>query len=86
MSNHKISDSLNESAARPPTNIKRMTISLSDDVSKMLEYLADSQGITQNEAIRRAIASENYLKKEMESGSTLLVQKSNKEIREIVFR
>jgi hypothetical protein len=82
------SESIDESAARPPTEggIKRMTISLSEDTANMLKHLADSQAITQNEVIRRALASEFYLKKEQESGSTILVQKSNKEIREVVFR
>ena len=73
-------------AARSPTAIKRMTISLPEDVVQMLEKLSDSQGVTQNEAIRRAIATESYLKDELEKGSTLLIQKSNRDIREIVFR
>jgi metal-responsive CopG/Arc/MetJ family transcriptional regulator len=81
MTNHS-----RESAARSPTAFKRMTINLTDDVAQMLEKLAASQGITQNEAIRRAIATESYLKGQLESGSTLLIQKSNKDIREVVFR
>jgi hypothetical protein len=76
----------NAPAARSPTTPKRMTISLNDDIVQMLEKLADSQGVTQIEAIRRAIATESYLKGELENGSTILIQKSNNEIREVVFR
>jgi metal-responsive CopG/Arc/MetJ family transcriptional regulator len=73
-------------SARSPSNIKRMTISLNDETAEMLDYLATSQGISQNEALRRAIATEKYLKEELQSGNRILVQKSNNEIRELVFR
>jgi metal-responsive CopG/Arc/MetJ family transcriptional regulator len=73
-------------SARSPSNIKRMTISLNDETAEMLDYLATSQGISQNEALRRAIATERYLKEELQGGNRILVQKSNNEIRELVFR
>jgi hypothetical protein len=76
----------NEPAARSPTRNKRMTISLADDASQMLEYLADSQNVTQNEALRRAIATEVYIKRELADGSKILTQRPDGEIREVVFR
>lgn len=66
--------------------VKRMSVSLSGDVARMLEFLAESQGITQNEALRKAIATEAYLLQERMQGSKVLLQKSDKEIREVLFR
>lgn len=68
------------------TSNKRMSVSLSGDAARMLAYLAEAQGITQNEALRKAIATEAYLREEMEQGAKVLLQKSNKDIREVVFR
>jgi Ribbon-helix-helix protein, copG family len=68
------------------TSTKRMSVSLSGDAARLLEHLAEAQGITQNEALRKAIATEAYLRQEMEQGAKVLLQKSNKEIREVVFR
>lgn len=65
---------------------KRMSITLSSDAAKWLELLAESQGITQTEALRKAIATEAYIQKEIAEGSKILIQKADKEIREVVFR
>jgi Ribbon-helix-helix protein, copG family len=67
-------------------NTKRMSIGLSGETVELLEFLADSQGISQNEAIRRAIATDVYFLKERLEGSKVLIQKSDKEIREVLFR
>ena len=65
---------------------KRLSISLPPDVSEMLDYLADSQGISLNEAIRKAIATESYFLQERSSGTKILLQGRDKEIREVLFR
>ncbi|MEO0538450.1 MAG: ribbon-helix-helix protein, CopG family [Cyanobacteria bacterium P01_A01_bin.123] len=65
---------------------KRLSISLSDEAAHLLEFLAQSQNITQNEALRRAIATEAYLLEERLKGTKVLLQKSDKEIREVLFR
>jgi hypothetical protein len=65
---------------------KRMSISLTGDATEMLKFLAESQGITQNEALRKAIATEAYLLQERQKGSKVLLQKSDNEIREVIFR
>jgi hypothetical protein len=70
----------------PRSNTKRMSISLSGDAAELLEFLANSQGISQNEAIRRAIATDVYFTKERQAGSRVLLQKPDKEIREVLFR
>ena len=65
---------------------KRMSINLSSDVAKWLESIAQEQNISQSEALRRAIATEKYLLDERSKGSKILLQKSDKEIREVIFR
>lgn len=69
-----------------PNNTKRMSISLSGDIVELLEFLAERQGISQNEAIRRAIATDVYFLKERLEGAKILIQKPDKEIREVLFR
>lgn len=65
---------------------KRMSVSFSSDFVKLLEDLSHSQGISQNEVLRRAVATEAYIQREVGRGSTILIQKSNGDIREVVFR
>ena len=53
----------------------------------MLEFLATSQSITQNEALRKAIATENYFRREIMQGATILITNSDKEsVKEVVLR
>jgi predicted DNA-binding protein len=73
-------------STRESRSCKRMSISLSVEASELLDFLAQSQGITQNEALRRAISTEAFFLKEMKSGAKVLIQNSDKEIREILFR
>lgn len=68
------------------SNVKRMSISLSADIARMLEFLAKSQAISQNEALRKAIATEAYLLEERMQGTKVLLQKPDKEVREVLFR
>jgi predicted transcriptional regulator len=65
---------------------KRMSINLSSEVAKWLESIAADQHISQSEALRRAIATERYLLDERQNGSKVLLQRADKEIREVVFR
>lgn len=71
------------SASQKP---KRMSVSLAGDAARMLEDLAAAQGITQSEALRKAIATESYIREELSKGSKVLIQKPSLEIREVVFR
>ncbi len=75
----------NAQAPRPP-NVKRMSVTLSADAAELLEWLATTQGITQIEALRKAIATEAYLHKEIKQGSKVLLLNSDKEVREVIFR
>ena len=66
--------------------VKRMSVTLSDDIARTLEFLAKSQGISQNEALRKAIATESYLLQERMQGTKILLQHPDKEVREVLFR
>jgi hypothetical protein len=61
-------------------------IALSGDALEHLQELATSQGITMEEALRKAIATESYLYKEMQAGSKVLLLTADKEVREVLFR
>lgn len=81
--------------SRPPTNpktgastteTKRMSVSFSSEDKEMLDFLARSQGITQTQALRKAIATEAYFLKEREEGGKILVMNADKTMKEVVFR
>ena len=74
-------------SSKPKTSdVKRMSVSPSGDIARMLEFLAKSQGISQNEALRKAIATEAYLLEERMQGTKVLLQHPDKEVREVLFR
>ena len=78
-------------AAPPPSESqsdskgKRMTIQLSDELAKHVEWLAETQGISQVEAIRKAIATESYFQQEIMQGAKVLIER-NQSLREVIFR
>lgn len=63
----------------------RTTITISSDALDKLDWLAKHQGISRNDAIRRAIATEAYIREELDKESTILVRKQDKSIHELVF-
>jgi hypothetical protein len=66
---------------------KRMTVNLAEDALAKLKWIADSQGITLTEALRRAIATEGYIRQEASKGHKILVQDpATNVVRELVFR
>ena len=66
-------------------NGKRMTIFIPENLVKHLEWLAEVQGISQAEAIRKAIATESFIQREIARGSKVLIEK-DRSIKEVVFR
>jgi predicted DNA-binding protein len=69
-----------------PNNNKRLSVILSDEAERLLDYLANTQGITKSEALRKAIATESYLLEERMLGSKVFVRRKNNELMEVVFR
>ncbi|MDJ0719682.1 MAG: CopG family transcriptional regulator [Prochloraceae cyanobacterium] len=64
---------------------KRMTIFLPENLVKHLEWLAEVQGISQAEAIRKAIATESFMQREINQGSKVLIETEGS-VKEVVFR
>ena len=78
----------NNLADEPASEInksKRMTIQLPHEAAKNLEWLATSQGISQVEALRKAIATETYFQQEIQKGATVLVQLKDL-VKQVIFR
>jgi hypothetical protein len=75
-----------EKASNASSNVKRMSISLPSDIADLLEYLAKFQGISQNEALRKAIATEAYFLQERQQGNRVLIQAHDQQIKEVIFR
>jgi hypothetical protein len=64
---------------------KRLQVLLSDDASKKLEALARKRSASSVQVIRQAIQTEDFLQKELEGGSKILIQKPDGSLRELVF-
>jgi hypothetical protein len=71
MTNNPIADNTDPKSDR---DNQRMSIELSGETVELLEFLAASQGISHDEAIRRAIVTEVYFLKRLE-GSKVSIQK-----------
>ena len=65
---------------------KRLSFSLSPEAARQLEELAESQGMTQNDVIRKALATEHYLYNEIKQGAKVFLENSGEHRREVVFR
>ncbi|BAY96050.1 MULTISPECIES: hypothetical protein [unclassified Tolypothrix] len=65
---------------------KRLSVSFSSSDVKKLDWLTNSQQITQNEVLRKAIATEEYIQRVVQTGCTILVRKPDGSIAEVVFR
>ncbi len=77
---------ISQSDKVPDTNSKRMTISFPADLNQHLLWLAQQQGISQAEAVRKAVALESYLRQALQKpGAKLLIQ-DDSSIREIIIR
>jgi hypothetical protein len=66
----------------PPVKI---TVNLPEDVVAALKEYAEERGITFTEALRRSIVHEKYFAGEIEAGGTVLIEKPDKSIREVVL-
>ena len=65
---------------------KRMTITFPGDLAQHLKWLAEQQGVSQAEAVRKAVALESYLRQALlEPGSKLMIKDSDS-VREIIIR
>jgi hypothetical protein len=76
----------NEKVDKPKASPKRMSISLTGNAAEVLDELAKSQDITQNEALRKAIGTEAYIRREISNGSRIVVIRADGKEVDVVFR
>jgi hypothetical protein len=67
-------------------NVHQLTVRLSDGDVDSLKSLAESEQSTANAALKKAIATEAYIKKKQEEGATILVREPDGTLKEVVFR
>ncbi len=64
----------------------KFTVNLPDDTVSALRHIAEQRGITMTEALRQAIASEQFLQEEIQQGSKILIEKPGEPRSRLVFR
>jgi predicted transcriptional regulator len=64
----------------------KMSVNLSDDVAKLLKQLADKNGVTITEQLRRSISTEVWREQVEERQGRILVEEPNGKVREIHFQ
>ena len=65
---------------------KRMTISFPAELNQHLVWLAQQQGISQAEAVRKAVALESYLRQALQKPDAKLLIEDESSVREIIIR
>lgn len=78
--------STNEHLEKVKTSPKRMSISLTGQAAEVLDTLATSQDVTQNEALRKAIGTEAYIRNEIANGSRIMIIRADGKEVDVVFR
>ena len=64
--------------------VTKLTVNLPDDVVNGLKEYAGKRGISMTEALRQMIVRGLYFDEEVNSGSKLLIEGPNKNLREVV--
>jgi predicted transcriptional regulator len=63
-----------------------MSVNLSDDVARTLKQMADKNGVTVTEQLRRSIATEVWRERIEDSESKILVEDKAGRVREVEFQ
>ena len=64
---------------------KRVTVSLRDPDEDRLEEVSEATGLSQNDAIRKALATEAFVQRTLARGRKILVEGDDGEVREVEF-
>lgn len=64
----------------------KLSANLSEEVVSALKEIADAQGVTVTEALRRAIGTEKFLQDEIAKGHKVLIEDDEKKLKQIVLR
>ena len=63
---------------------KKVTVNLPDDQVKFLQDLAARENLTFTDALRRSIGAERFFVEQKSAGRKVLVEDSDKKIREVL--
>ncbi len=64
----------------------KMSVNLSDDAARTLKNLADENGVTITEELRRSISTELWRKEVERAAGKVLVEYPDGRIREVIFQ
>lgn len=68
-------------------NVVKISANLPEDAVQALRNIADAEGITVTEVLRRAISTQKFVHDTVSAGSKLLVEDpTEKSLRQVVFR
>jgi predicted transcriptional regulator len=67
------------------TSSKRVTVTLSEADQERLDEIAREERVSQNEAIRRALATEEFIVRTLANGRKIMVQDADGTLREVEF-
>ena len=65
--------------------VRRVTASLRRRDEENLEEVAEAAGLSQNDAIRKALATEAFIQEAIKSGGSILVRDKDGVIKEVQF-
>jgi hypothetical protein len=71
--------------AKPASTVRRVTASLRERDESNLEQVAESAGLTQNDAIRKALATEAFIQETLKAGGAILVREASGDVKEVKF-
>jgi len=63
----------------------RLNADLAPDVAGALQELAEAQGVSVSEAVRRAISNDYFLKQKRKEGAKVLLEDARGKLKELVF-
>ena len=64
----------------------RVSVNLPQAVVDVLKELAEKDGVTMTEVLRKSILTEKFLDDEATRGNKILIEDKNKRFRQLVFR
>lgn len=66
--------------------LNKYTIELTDEEFATLRQMAEDQGIELNLALRKAIATENFMRTKLKRRFRILTESPNRQYEEVIFR
>jgi hypothetical protein len=76
---------MTQPATRQKTTVRRVTASLRQRDEANLNEVAELSGLSPNDAIRKALATEAWLQEKLESGAKVLVKDPDGSVSEMQF-